>query len=251
MKFDRIYFKRKFIFIVIFIVALLFVFGTMIFNFLSLEKNSSKKEKEYDSSTTAVITDIIEYKDSNFDYEKQNYSHRVEIVYEVNGQKYTGVLSYYSSKMTIGQTVNVLYDSSNPKNYYSSAFKNLPSNNIIISIIISLFSFVFVISIVIFSLRKEKNRLSEKSYLIKHGIKVQGIVQDVCVVESSDLNLNGERIIVCNYTTFDGKNIVATSEPTNEAIEAFYRKGEYKVVDVYIDPKCNSNYYVDINSIKR
>lgn len=80
---------------------------------------------------------------------------------------------------------------------------------------------------------------------------MQGIVQDVCVVESSDPNLNKERIIICNYTVPDGRNVVATSEPTYESIEAFYRKGENKAVDVYIDPKNNFNYYVDINSIKR
>ena len=251
MRFDRIEFKTKVIFIIVFIVMLLFVFGTMIFSFLSLGKDSNNKEKEYDSSTNAIITDIVEYKGSNFDYEKQNYSHRVEIEYEVNGQKYTGTLSYYSSKMTIGDKVSVLYDSSNPKNYYSNPFKNLPSNNIIISTIISLFSFVFVIGVIIFSLRKEKNRLRGKDYLVNRGIKVQGIVQDVCVVESSDPNLNKERIIICNYTAPDGRNVVATSESTYESIEAFYRKGENKAVDVYIDPKNNSNYYVDINSIKR
>ena len=81
MRFDRIEFKRKVIFIIVFIVMLLFVFGTMIFSFLSLGKDSNNREKEYDSSTNAIITDIVEYKGSNFDYEKQNYSHRVEIEY--------------------------------------------------------------------------------------------------------------------------------------------------------------------------
>ena len=70
-------------------------------------------------------------------------------------------------------------------------------------------------------------------------------------VSSNNLSKKLGRIIICSYNTMDGKSVIANSEPTVKKIEKFYNKGEYKVVDVYINPENNWDYYVDINSIKR
>lgn len=197
----------------------------------------SLKNKDYDSSTYGVITTIK--------------GKEALVSYEVDSKEYNGVLPYYSSNMRIGQKVKVLYDSKNPQKFFSDPFKNLFEfkasflSVIIPSVLFIAFCIFMILKITVFKTNKGKSR----KILMKKGIKVQGIVQDITFVSSNNLSKKLGRIIICSYNTMDGKSVIANSEPTVKKIEKFYNKGEYKVIDVYINPENNWDYYVDINSI--
>lgn len=206
---------------------------------MGIGRKVSLKEKDYDSSTYGVITTIK--------------GKEALVSYEVDSKEYKGVLPYYSSNMYIGQKVEVLYDSKNPQKFFSDPFKNLFEfktsflSVIIPSALFIAFCIFMILKITVFKTNKGKRN----KILMKKGIKVQGIVQDINFVSSNNLSKKLGRIIICSYNTIDRKSVIATSEPTVEKIEKFYNKGEYKTVDVYINKENNWDYYVDINSIKR
>ena len=67
---------------------------------------------EFTGTTQATITDIERSRSSSNTSSSEHYD--VFIEYEVDGQSYNGKLGYYSTGMTIGQQVEIQFDTRDP-----------------------------------------------------------------------------------------------------------------------------------------
>ena len=83
----------------------------------------------YDASTTAVITGIEREWTGTDEDGFDQYEYHVYVDYEVDGKKYEN-MEYpgYDSSMKDGDTVEIIYQSSDPENF---AEKNLTGNSIL------------------------------------------------------------------------------------------------------------------------
>lgn len=70
--------------------------------------------KEFTGTTQATITDITVSYGSTTTKGRRNEHHSVLIEYEVGSQAYARQLGYYNTGMTVGQQVEIQYDTREP-----------------------------------------------------------------------------------------------------------------------------------------
>ena len=114
------------------IFKLIFPIVAIIFGIIAIITGAHKMQSKrlYDASTTAVITGIEREWSGTDEDGFDQYDYHVYVDYEVDGKEYKQ-MEYpgYNSSMKNGDTLEIIYQSSNPENF---AEKNITGNALII-----------------------------------------------------------------------------------------------------------------------
>jgi hypothetical protein len=70
--------------------------------------------KEFVATSQATIIDITTSYSNTTTNGRRNTTHNVLVEYEIEGQSYERMLGYYNSSMTVGQQVEIEYDTRDP-----------------------------------------------------------------------------------------------------------------------------------------
>ena len=113
------------------IMKLIFPIVAIIFGIIAIVSGAHKLQSKhlYDASTTAVITGIEREWSGTDEDGFDQYDYHVYIDYEVDGKKYEQKeYPGYNSSMKDGDTLEILYQSTNPENI---AEKNITGNAVL------------------------------------------------------------------------------------------------------------------------
>ena len=212
------------------------IIGTFFF-IVGLFVCSSMFNTENKIYTTAIITDIVSYTDSNGDT-----SYDVFVEYEVDGKKYESELNMYSITFSEGKEIEIFYDKDNPNKIGSN------SSNIMM-LMFPLFGLIFmIIGIAGIYVRSRRKKLI--NYLKENGELIHATYTETVRNYSYSVNGRNPYNIICEWENpEDGKMYSFKSDniwknPTN-VIE----KKEIKTIPVYIDLNDMKKNYVDVSEI--
>lgn len=209
--------------------------------------NKVNSDKKYYRETSAVITKIDTYteydKDADGDTTKKTV-HDVYVTYTVDDTTYTNVkLPYYTAGMKEGQTITITYDYRNPGKPVISA-----NTFFIIGIVAIVAGGLTILSIIVYSIIRIKNKKQEQSRIKK--LMETGIVRNVtidCILKSGE----GQKF----YSIIDGfdySSPVIENNPelfTGCTINIYFQRDGYEQRKA--QDKWHSNYYFDLNSVKK
>lgn len=196
--------------------------------------NKSVSDKDKYATVEATITDITTTKVSD------SYYHDVYVTYTYEGVTYENkILNYYNSNMFIGKTETILCDKEHP-----DIIKSTTGNNFII-IFTAIFAggmiFMAVIITVVTLKPLKKEKYNGKA-ILKHGVKLDAIVEKVSEVydEETDRTVYS---IICTYTdAVTGTTYRFRSDEVWKDPRAYIYEGT--PIEVYVNPKDYSQYYV-------
>lgn len=195
---------------------------------------NQKNFMENAETTMATITNIEKYKTRKGNETKTHY--KVEVEYEVDGQRYNTNLNYYIATMREGGQVEIAYDVNNPSNVQDK-------NNIvgIILCIIGLCMAAIGVPLYIKYFNVAKYRRLKKS-----GVCKQGYITDVKYVKDFGVNGKYPYQAECGLLGEETESKeIYKSESVMTDITAL--RGEN--VNIYIDKKDANKYYVDLDSL--
>ncbi|MDD5937327.1 MAG: DUF3592 domain-containing protein [Clostridiales bacterium] len=205
----------------------------LIVNGRQFEKNGKK--------TTATIVDSSRVKNyrNGKNYRKGKDTSSVTIVYEVEGTPYVKTIHEYSSSWSVGDELDIYYDSENPlKVRIKSMLYFLP-------IMFGIFGVVLLIPAIILEIKRRGSK-KKQMRLTETGKKVYATVNEV--IENSYVRVNGRhpyQAIAIYTDEYSGMTYQFKSRNFwDDFINIIGRQ-----VPVYYDPKNPMNYYVDIESL--
>lgn len=218
--------------IVFFIVGFVFLgAGTL----MLVHENEFKKTAV---ETSATITDIQSYSDTNGDIQYDVY-----IAFDVDGKRYSGRLNAYSSSMDVGEAVSIYYDPDNPNEFmYGSATVGF----IIFIALGGLFSLVGL-GIVISSIMKKK----KKKRLLSSNVIIQANIVSFDYDRSISVNHRHPFMLIASaISPYDGMTYNFKSEPIWNDLGPILEQYNIKTVPVYVNPQNYKEYHVDIDYFK-
>lgn len=188
--------------------------------------------KEKAVETTAVITDIrtehSTYRQNG--KTKHRTAHEVSIEYKVDGVTYNNDLDYYTSGMSEGDEITILYDPENPEKHRSYSW--------VVCITFGVFIVVFggigfALGIYEFKKTKYINSLIDRNeYVVCYEWEE--------VNSGTTVNNVRYKMIVCRYEGAGG-TLTFHSHPYHPAKRPFYPG---QPVTVYVDVNDPNKYYV-------
>jgi uncharacterized membrane protein len=189
--------------------------------------------KQTAQQTTATITSIETYRDSDGDT-----SHEVYINYEVNGRQYSNIrLSTYIAGMHEGQEITIYYDSDNPTRI---SLGGVGSTVAMAAFLIIPIVFILIGVVPLIVIAKKRWR---KQRLITQGKRLPAIIVGT---DPGTVTMNGRssNVLVCEYIDsnqhrhlFRSGNLWHDDTTLNAAIG--------KEINVYVDGDDFSKYIVD------
>ena len=189
-------------------------------------------------TTTAEITDIDVYRDSDGDY---NYNVFVE--FDIANNKYSGRLNEYSSNMYIGKEVDIFYDPQNPNDFKGSGLKYF---GVFVSGFGTLFFLIGIIPICV-GIKKSKNFQKLK----ETGTLVEATIDEIFL--NRNYNINGRhpyRLRAHAQLPNSEKIYTFESENVWGSLQAIIDTHHFEKVNVYVDLDNPKKYYVDLEEIK-
>lgn len=182
-------------------------------------------------TTTAVITEIDTYRDSDGDRH-----HNVYISYEVDGVTYDDVrLGEYSSSMYEGKEIEIKYLEDKPGKPYASLWMG-PIMLMIMGLIFGLVGGVGFFATL-------KNKIQGKK-LIAEGRCLQATVESIDWNRNYRVNGQSPYVIICTYKD-EFSNTVYRFKSGNIWYDPSIKLPVGSLVDVYVDPQDYSKHYVD------
>lgn len=198
-----------------------------------------KRKNEY-RTTSATITDI----DTSYSVDDES-EHRVRISYRVSGTIYETDLSYYSSGMSVGDTLTIYYNPDNPnKICYVSGMWLVVAIVGVIGVVFGTIGGIFLIVGI------RRDRLDKR--LIAEGNYVYADID--CVDYNTMVSINGRHpyIIKCRYydqysdITYLYKSRDIRFDPT----EILSARGITQL-KVYVSKDNPKQYMVDISELEK
>lgn len=223
---------EKLLFGIFAIVGALIIFG----GFKIQESNT--EFLEIAQSTSAIITDIDVYHDSDGDSR-----HTVYVEFNVDNTEYSGTLNEYNSSMYTGKEVTVYYDPQNPNNFKSSSSKY---DGYFVCGFGLIFLLVGTIPL-IFGIKKSSTskKLKQTGTLIEAQIDKVYLNTNYAVNGRHPYKLSAHAILPNSEKvyTFESENVWGN-------LQVVVDTHHIEKVNVYIDLANPKKYYVDLEEIK-
>lgn len=161
------------------------------------------------------------------------------VEYTVDGEKYTGTLSFSSSEMHPGRHITVYYQNDHPEN-----IRSIQSEGFLIGIFAFIGCVFLAISGAILAVRRRFRRNVRD--LLANGQRIDADISDI--QENLKKNMGGRHpiIIHCRYQSPDGRLYLFHSH------SVWCRSHEIdmkKKVSVYVDRQNPARYFVDVDSL--
>lgn len=197
-------------------------------------KDMNKNFKDNAVKTTGTIVSITAKTN-----DKGDVIHNVIVEYDVKGKTYTEQSNYYSSDMSEGQSIDVYYNKTNPRNISvgSDKFMMLP-------FLIMLFMGIVFALVGIVPLVKKISSKSKISSIRKNGELEYCLINNID--QDTSLAVNG---YFANRITFErtdpetGERKMYRSQRIWEDVYQYVKPGDN--VAVYFDRKNPKKFYVD------
>ena len=161
------------------------------------------------------------------------------VKYSVEGQEYTGTLSFSSSDMHPGRHITVYYHHDNPENIRSAE-----SEGFLIGIFLFIGLVFASISWIIASVRRKHRRNIRQ--LLANGLKVDAEITDIQENLNKRMGKHHPIIVHCRYLSPDGRLYLFHSH------SVWCRSHEVdmkKKIPVYMDRQNPARYFVDVDAV--
>lgn len=209
------------------------IFGALIAIFGVYNVNSYLKFKETAVQTTATISNIEVREEYDRSDGETTVYHDVYVEFDVDGEKYEGELNTYHIGMKKGKTVTIYYEKDNPNNFISS-------NNMFGYVLLIVGGILIIIGI--------KGLLPSN----KEDTGLDGLEKVKAKIDKVVSLGNGTEPykIYCSYIDpstncqhqFESQEIMVD-------VEKVIKANNITTVDVYIDKKDKTEYYVDYEEL--
>lgn len=211
------------------------------------QMKDNKKFYAEAETVTARIDDIEVTKTTSGTGKKRKTKtdHDVFVTYTVEGVEYKHIeIGEYSSGMSVGDTLTLHYDPSNPKDVrYKEVGESGPKVAIALGVVFALVGI---------SISFIGSGFSMKKKLIKTGVRC--ISDELYIDQNTSVRVNGRcpYVIYCRLQDPTGEYRECKSKNIYENLDRY----DIRRVDVYFDQKNPKKYYVDVegamnNSDKR
>lgn len=209
--------------------------------------NADSDFKKNAESTEATIEDIdISYSYDSDGERKKDYNVYVEFI--VDGKKYEGYLNDYNSSMRVGDTTKVYYDPLNPANFKGSSDSVVAIIFIIVGLGLTIIGVVIMLVNVVISVRRK----NKKAYLMQNGIRISAIIDNIDYNYNYSINGIHPYKIKCSYKDiYTNKIYIFYSKNIWFDVQSIVTSGLTSVVDVYMDKNDPTNYYIDVDPLKK
>lgn len=218
--------------IVLILGLVFFSVGIIIVGLREYVRNSFVEFKKTAHTTTGYISSIKVYYSK--DYKEE---HSVFVEYTVDGQVYEKELNYYDSSMYEGQSMEIYY---NPEHPGDSRIEEGHFGIFhIVGILFSVLGMIFISYCIIHRIKIYR--------ILKHGICVKGTIIDI--IPDTNVIIWGKypnKIDVEYIDSKTGAKYLYRSDSTiNKSVQIVGA-----TVNVYVNPQDESEYYVDLKSVK-
>lgn len=169
----------------------------------------------------------------------------VWIRYSTDEEDFSGPLGYYSSSMRIGAVIPIHYDRNNPGRIHADGSEAIGGVFMGVSLLLFITGRALVAGFQLMDIRKWASQ-RRVYWLLEHGTQIQANITGVEVDRSMSSNCRHPYVLVCQRRMTDGLMRLFYSghiwyDPTNSLTA--------NTVTVFLDPKDNRKYYVDLSSV--
>lgn len=200
-------------------------------------KGNSDSYGDYET-VSATISDIVSEKKGT------KYTYNVYVTYTLYGKTFENIpYNVYSSDMYIGKTIEILCNPEYPTDIEAKEGLDLYSIFYFGSAGIKILMAIIIGVIMINALRKMARK---GTWLVKNGLKLTGTVESIQPVGQPYPDGQTDYLVYCTYSDMvTGMTYRFKSKIISSIQASYYYQG--MPIDVYVNPKDYSQYYVNIN----
>lgn len=221
------------------IIAITFIVVSCIFEYTGYYAHKSTNQLLSSvKKTTATITNI----DNGLDVNGNN-KYYISINYEVYSEEYSAIINNYTEGMKENDSVDIYYDSVNPK-LITTAVENTDGYLICI---IGIIPFLIGICIILYIL---KGRSNSTDKLKNKGIRLYGIINSVSIDTTNIKDGIYPFYVKVLYKNIEeNKEYSIISELIWLDVEKAIKDYNITTLPVYVDPNKYSKAYVDVTPL--
>lgn len=216
------------------------LFGGLFFIIGIIAVKSSIDFKKNALEETAIVYDIQNYVDDDGDV-----NHTAYVKYFVEDKEYNEAINYYNSSMKVGNEIKIYYDPNFPTQIQVEG----SSTFLFIFPCMGLIFFLVGILMIINKIKK----ITGKNELMKNGIQLDAIIEDVILNTSYSVNNRNPYVINCKVTDITNNGAIYLVKTDNIWFNpsSIIQQNNITSFPIYMDNKNKEKYYISLDKLNQ